>query len=419
MHLTYRNVNDAFNGLVQGIHTGEIRTDVQPSRVGETLQCVEPMIVTYGRPLERVLFNTARDCNPFMHLFEALWMLAGRNDVAPMKYLSSKIGDIASDDGLVFNGAYGYRWRMSPVSCIGSDAVPKPPLDRVAHPSELKLSDRVQRIHHITALVDQLQILAEHLKAKPNSRRAVLQMWNVEDDLLKIDSSKDVCCNISVMFSVESGDCRTCDGTGSEYVPSEGPEDPPSSRYCMSCKGLPHDQPRYLNMTVTNRSNDLIWGMLGANVVHFSFLLEYMAARIGLEVGTYNQFTNNLHVYTETNSGWHPKEWLAEYGTTSWPDTTVYDEESFRHFPLVANAETFDEEVKQFVDHWRDIRTWSEPFLEQVAKPLMWAFSLHKERKYQLAIDAVNLCRAEDWKIAAREWILRRQAAWEEKQANG
>jgi thymidylate synthase len=54
-----------------------------------------------------------------------------------------------------------------------------------------------------------------------------------------------------------------------------------------------------LNMTVTNRSNDLIWGAYGANVVHFSFLHEYMAALTGLPVGCYYQVSNNLHIYPE------------------------------------------------------------------------------------------------------------------------
>jgi hypothetical protein len=35
-------------------------------------------------------------------------------------------------------------------------------------------------------------------------------------------------------------------------------------------------------MTVTNRSNDLCWGMLGANYVHFTILQEYLAARLGV-----------------------------------------------------------------------------------------------------------------------------------------
>ena len=41
-----------------------------------------------------------------------------------------------------------------------------------------------------------------------------------------------------------------------------------------------------LQMTVHCRSNDIIWGTYGANAVHFSILQEYVAARIGVDLGT-------------------------------------------------------------------------------------------------------------------------------------
>ena len=44
----------------------------------------------------------------------------------------------------------------------------------------------------------------------------------------------------------------------------------------------------------------MIWGAYGANAVHMSILLEYMAARIDCAVGTYYQFSNNLHAYVDT-----------------------------------------------------------------------------------------------------------------------
>lgn len=430
MHLKFRNVNDAFEGLVRGIHQGRIPTDVQSSRNGEVLQVSEPMIVTYERPTERVLFNSVRDCNPFFHLFESLWMLAGCNDVAALKIFNSRIGDY-SDDGLTFNGAYGYRWRYAAV--MDDDA------------------------ENGWRYVNQLSTIINHLKANPTSRRAVLQMWNVKDDLLKIGVvhpgvacyecsgsgitpgtestyckhcsgtgvkkkswtdvvSKDVCCNISVMFSVESGDCRTCEATPGRSHAST--KDYPGD--CPACKGSPHDQPRYLNMTVTNRSNDLIWGMLGANVVHFSMLQEYVADSLGLEVGSYHQFTNNLHVYTETNSGWKPKEWLSEYGQTMHDDQEVYDQKLIRT-PLVLDQGRFDREVLAFVHAVKSGQLnastkYAEPFLETVAKPMCLAFAAHKQRLYPTALALIGQVRATDWMIAGHRWLLRREVAYLEKQ---
>jgi hypothetical protein len=41
-----------------------------------------PVVTCYSAPTQRVLFSPMRDANPFFHLMEALWMLAGRDDVA-------------------------------------------------------------------------------------------------------------------------------------------------------------------------------------------------------------------------------------------------------------------------------------------------------------------------------------------------
>src|SRR4051812_45937933 len=83
---------------------------VRPSRYGEVIQWEGPLTITYTSPTERVLFNAARDCNPFALLYESLWMLAGRNDVAPLAHYTRRFAEF-SDDGKVLNDAYGYRWR--------------------------------------------------------------------------------------------------------------------------------------------------------------------------------------------------------------------------------------------------------------------------------------------------------------------
>jgi thymidylate synthase len=82
-------------------------------------------------------------------------MLAGREDVAPLAYYAKNMLNY-SDDGHTLNGAYGYRWRHA---------------DTSVEPR------------------DQLEIIVEHLQNKPESRRAVLTMWDVEDDLMQIDES--------------------------------------------------------------------------------------------------------------------------------------------------------------------------------------------------------------------------------------
>lgn len=371
MHFKYRNVNEAFRGLVTEFYEAGRRSPNivrSTSRNGDVLYIQEPVTITYTHPRERVLFNPARDCNPFFHVYEALWMLAGRNDVAPLKYYVSTI-DQFSDDGDIFNGAYGWRWRGS----------------------------RYRQDGNLYWDQDQLKLIIEHLKAKPDSRRCVLQMWNVEDDLLKIDFSKDVCCNTCAYFSLRAVAKEDSQGQ------------------------VLNDSSYFLDMTVCNRSNDLIWGLLGANAVHFSFLQEYMAACIGCEVGVYNQITNNCHVYL--NDKWQPEKWLADdtpdwYFTNDGPTPPL---PGVRMFPLVKDPVTFDLECVEFIsinplkdtDPQPSCSHWKEPFLANVAQPMCNAFMFHKMRIYEVALQWVEKVQSDDWRIAATKWLLKRKERYE------
>jgi thymidylate synthase len=400
MHLTCRNVNEAFRVLVESIHEGWIPTEVEASRYGEVIRVPEPVIVTYTHPTERVLFNAARDANPFFSLYESLYFLAGRNDVAPLAYYNSRMVEF-SDDGKTLNDSYGYRWRHA----------------------ELARGDNEHYETRGSGVgdgygTDQLSVLVNHLKTKPESRRAVLQMWNMDDDLLKIDDSKAVCCNLSAVFRVEWGRCPRCTRIAASGVVM-APFAP-----CSHCKGNPSDAPEFLNMTVFNRSNDLVYGMLGANAVHFSFLLEYMAARLGLKVGKYYQVTADLHAYTKT---WEPEKWLADKtpdyynpkAENPYPPLGSHYANSpagVHAIPLVKDSEDFEHECGQLVQFHSNGESfgrlggdrWEEPFLQTVAEPMFRACHAYKAKSYDSALRWANLVAAEDWRIAAKGWIQRR-----------
>lgn len=423
MHLITCNVNTAFREM---IHLFETPLDAEEffgrvipivkrsSRNGNVMMIDEPVTVTYTHPRERVLFNLARNANPFFHLYHALWMLAGRNDVGSMAYYNKRMTEF-SDDGKTLNGAYGYRWRRNESRRMGIQ--PK--------------NDTGE---------DQLDILVSHLKSDPTSRRAVLQMWNVEDDLLKIGRK-----------------CPVCNGTHTDVKIYMGPKFPNAGRRCETCRGesyvgskdvccnlsvmfsirdtQPNNAltfvpcPKYLDMTVTNRSNDLIWGMLGEDFVTFSVLQEYVAARLGVEVGRYNHFTNNLHVY---DWNWKPEEWLnSPYFSYEDPNLSnsgldinqdrtrmaqLWGKNSSKWIvPLVKDPVTFDDELPRFVERFSGKTPveelcvdWKEPFLMDVAQPMLIAFACHKERDYNGAFAGMDEIAADDWRIAATNWLRKR-----------
>jgi hypothetical protein len=169
-------------------------------------------------------------------------------------------------------------------------------------------------------------------------------------------------------------------------------------------------------MTVINRSNDLVWGALGANVVHFSFLQEYMAYAVGASVGRYYQISNNLHAYTAT---WEPEKWFKGRQPL---DIDPYRASHFNTIPLMANetgatreewVRSFDTECNEFVDRYGkpglvENCGYDSEFLDKVAEPMLQAFKWYKEDGHATAIRWLDKIKADDWRMAATNWIYKR-----------
>lgn len=378
MEIVTRDVNGAMRTLVHTFvrRVGPVveNTYENPNGDGRVLRINQPVTVCYTHPRNRVLHNAQRDANPFFHLYESLWMLAGRNDLASVAYYNGNMKKF-SDDGKTLNGAYGYRWRKA---C---------PTDK--HYDGPGGIDGWTTTHS----VDQLDLIVDMFKCVPNTRRAVLSMWNVEDDLLKagcdlandkygVYSSKDICCNLNVMFELETVIDRASHGYEQEYD--------------------------YLNITVTNRSNDLLWGMLGANYVQFSMLQEYLAARIGVYVGKYYHITNNLHVYHQRED-WQPHLLLLHQ---------TGDSEEYRPVPLVRDPEQFERELPVLLNHHKD-SGWlngdklelKESFFVQVAHPMFCAFHMYKRENHVDAMWWIDRVQDSAWRAAGQLWLEKRSCA--------
>lgn len=159
--ITARNVNEAVSEAFWKLRISGTEED---SRNGKVIAFPKPVVTTYKKPNERVLFWRERDANPIFHLMESIWMLAGRNDVGFLEQFNSTIGQF-SDNGYDFNAAYGYRWREH----FGQD---------------------------------QLLEIIELLRRDPTTRQAVMQIWD-HNDLTK--KTKDKACNTQVFFEIRGG----------------------------------------------------------------------------------------------------------------------------------------------------------------------------------------------------------------------
>lgn len=364
-----RNVQQALPLACQMLSTIGVRRN---SRNGPVLMSPVPVTTAYERPTERVLFWAARDANPFFHLYESLWMLGGRNDLAPLQQLVGRMATF-SDDGETLHGAYGKRWRNH------------------------------FRINAAGGLTDQLAVIIARLAANPDDRRCVLQMWDPATDLNH--AGRDVPCNLLATFQVNANGA--------------------------------------LDMMVSNRSNDVVWGCYGANAVHFSFLQEYVAISAGLPIGHYWQVSANWHGYVDVFEplsaalGDHfntelaklmevvgPGENEATRGMKVLEMNDPYALDEVEPYPLMQECrEQWDRDLSVFLRTRGLQGYYRDPFFTDVAAPLMWTYTVYRQTdgdvKFDAALERLQTCQASDWKRAAEEWILRRKARWNREKDDG
>ena len=216
---------------------------------------------------------------------------------------------------------------------------------------------------------DQIDMIVKLLKENPDDRRAVLQMWDPNKDLARV--SKDVPCNTNIYFKIRDNK---------------------------------------LNMTVCNRSNDMLWGAYGANVVHMSVLQEFVAHRLGVSVGVYRQVSDSFHVYL--NEVWDKVKHLSIDVYT--PFKNIYETlPDYQSSDLFIEHDCLDWEHDRFFNyHPADIvgaSNWVNPCYRDIAVPMAHTYYLYKSGKYEEAYAHCDYIIPKDWKNACLSWLRTRE----------
>lgn len=206
---------------------------------------------------------------------------------------------------------------------------------------------------------DQLRTVIHRLCAFNNDRRTVLSMWDPDVDLRRDNNCKDHPCNTQIYFAVRDN---------------------------------------VLDMTVVNRSNDMIWGAMGANAVHMSILQEYIADSVGAKVGIYTQFSNNLHAYLDT----------LEKLDGMQPDYDSYASRMIKPMDLCDDPDEFDKDLQQFINNPSRKHLWSNRIFPDVAVPMARVWEAWKAKELIRAMDLTKEIVADDWHLATYEWLERR-----------
>lgn len=332
------NVNHALYLAMAHFSSPSRSTFKDNPRGAETEEWDNPVMTVYHRPQECILFDPVRDANPFFHLFEAMWILAGRQDVRFLAHFLPRMADF-SDDGHTFHAPYGYRLRR-------------------------RWGDQLLDVGHM-------------LRAEPNTRRAVCSIWDPHADLGT--RSKDVPCNDLLMFRVRNG---------------------------------------ALDLTVCNRSNDVILGAYGANAVQFSFILQWMSAFTGIPIGRYYQMSNSFHVYLNEQ---YNKIQAARTPFVYDPYDHLSPETQVSPMPL-GDVLLLDIDLSRWFhefDAGKDPSAYEgyrSEWTQNVLVPAWTVYTTYKVAKsmksYQTMDEAIwgtKLIAAEDWRLAMREWLERRK----------
>jgi thymidylate synthase len=214
--------NDAWLRIAETFRE-ESSVRAQPSRAGSTREILHACI-TIDDPRQRWVPSRQPVMSVAFALAEIIWIIRGRNDSSFVNYFNSDLKQYAGN-GHTYHGAYGHRLRR-------------------------------------TFDIDQLDRAFTALKANPDSRQVVLQIWDARQDLPTPHGKEvapDIPCNVSSILKVRNGK---------------------------------------LEWLQVMRSNDLYRG-LPYNLVQFTAVQEIMAGWLGLGLGGYHHISDSLHVYDD------------------------------------------------------------------------------------------------------------------------
>lgn len=205
----------------------------------------EPYMFKIEQPTARIVTIPERKWYACLPYAESLWIASGRNDMEFIRHYLARMEDY-SDDKIYMRGGYGPRFRHF----NGKD------LDYAVDTS----------LEEQACEVDQFRYVLECFKEDYQTRRAIVTIGDpMKDDFdanHRLKHTLDVPCTRMLHFMRDVSDSK-------------------------------------LNLVVSMRSNDMLWGASAVNIFNFTFIQEYFAAMLDMEVGSYFHIANNFHFYED------------------------------------------------------------------------------------------------------------------------
>ena len=303
----------------------------QDSRAGSTNEILHA-VISVEDPRQRWVISRKPPLNIAFALAEVVWIMTGRSDLEFLRYWNNQLVDYVGP-GLSLHGSYGYRLRKQQG-------------------------------------IDQMMRVYETLLHNPDSRQAVLQIWDSKLDLPQENgtpSSSDIPCNVLAMLKVRDDK---------------------------------------LEWAQVIRSNDLFRGV-PYNFVQFTTLQEIMSGWLGVECGSYVQFSDSLHVYERD----------MDDVRSSIADSMVVPSADCLALPLDDSTEVFKEverRVSVLVDRTKDadeiydIHKWSDaPVAYQNILIVMVAEALRKRGNIDDGRELMTECSNPAYSQLWHQWLSR------------
>ncbi|OJW77316.1 MAG: thymidylate synthase [Bacteroidetes bacterium 46-16] len=276
-----------------------------------------PIVIKIVNPTARLITIPERKWNFTLPYVESLWLASGRNDMALVGHYVQKMYDF-SDDKKFMRAGYGPRLRL--FNGIAED-YQSGFFQEHASPTKQRITE-----------IDQFEFVEESFKKDPFTRQGIISIGDPAKDCFEkqhvLKKTKDFPCTRNLQF-LRNGD--------------------------------------KLDLIVHMRSNDFVWGAGGVNIFNFTFIQEYFARILGLEIGNYYHIANNLHYYGDF------KEMLEKIASTD-----EVKEDKFIYTKTFNNLAEFDEKVKALEKYEKELREervtelvdFSDDFFDDWAKVL-------------------------------------------------
>lgn len=209
-----------------------------------------PVMIKITNPTARLVTLPERRWNETLPYVESLWLASGRNDIKMLTHYVKRMIDF-SDDNQTMRAGYGPRLRF--FNGIANDYDTGHNYEHQAHPQGVQ-----------TIEIDQFEFVERSFQKDPFTRQAIITIGDPSKDCFKeehvLKSTKDFPCTRDLQF------IRTNNK---------------------------------LDLIVHMRSNDFVWGASAVNIFNFTFIQEYFAHILGLEIGNYYHIANNFHYYED------------------------------------------------------------------------------------------------------------------------